>query len=502
VPESYAYSEDFQQRIVALCLKDPVFIRDYEDVVDPKFFDYDYLSSIVRVALEHVTKHNEIPAKATLLEDLKDFCSTYKISPVDAQEMFDKVRDVYAVDLIDPESVKERVVRFGKRQALKSSVMQIVDIIDNDAEYDRANELVQDALKVGHNTHDLGIQGYGQFQELPSMIAQSGAHDKKRKVPTLFSTFDTNTMGGPGRKELWVVLGLPGVGKSQWLVNIGAAALNQGFSVAHLTIGDLDQVDVFGRYGARLTHLPIRDVIDNTDVYKRRAKKLDQYLERYLRIKYYSSGTLTCAMIRAYLSRLITVDGITPDLLLLDYPDKMKRLNDNDYTNMGMIYTGISGIVGDFDLLSWAASQVQRWSPKGEEEYITQDNVADSWRKAHEVDGLITFNQTVAEYKRGRARGWVDKVRRGIKHFMVHLQCDFAMSYIREMTESEIIEEKKLLEEDSQKERDRRKKEKTRAKNKNVAEGKKLAEGLEETRKREEGDNVIPFPDKDNKTDE
>lgn len=503
---TYEYAEDFQQRIVALCLQDPVFLRDYEDVVNPKYFDYDYLSSITRVALEHVAKHSEIPSRATLIESLRDFCLTYKISPEDTQDILDKVHKIYSINLIDPESVKERVLRFGQRQALKSAVMQTIDIIDSDTEYDNVNTLIQSALSVGQNTHDLGIRAYGQFLDLPAQIAQSGAHDKARKIPTHFQSLDRAIFGGPGRKEFWVVMGMPGVGKSQWLLNIGAAAVNQGFSVVHITVGDLDEIDVFGRYAARLTHMPIREVIENSEIYRRRASKMDQFVERYLRIKYYPSNSVTCSMIRAYLSRLITVDGVKPDLLIIDYPDKFKRGHDNDYTNMGHIYSDLGGIAGEYDCLVWAASQVQRWSPKGEEDVITQDNVADSWRKAHEADGILTLNQTVSEYKRNRARGWLDKVRRGEKHLLLNLVCDFSMSYMREMTEKEIAEEKKLLEEEAIKEKEHKQRQKTKAKNKNQAEGKRLEAELEAQRAKEEESNgneegkVLPFRKKEEDT--
>jgi replicative DNA helicase len=441
----YNYAESFQQRIAALCLKDPIFIQDYDDIVNPRFFDYDYLSSIIRVAKHHVTRHNEIPSKATLVESMRDFCLTYKVSPEDTQDIFDKVDRLYAIDLIDPMSVKERVIRFGQRQALKSALMESADIIDNDSEHEKCLELVQNALQIGQSTQDLGINAFGRFQELPGLMARSGVYDKSKKIPTMIPELDRAVYGGPGRKEVWMLMGLPGIGKSQWLLNMGVAGLNQGFNVIHITIGDLDEIDVWSRYSARLTHLPIDEVIKNSKEYQRRAKKIDSFIEKYLRIKYYSAGSVTIGMIRAYLSRLVTVDGIRPDLLLLDYPDKMKRLSDNDYTNMGMIYTDICGLAGDYNLLVWVASQVQRWSPKKEEEYITQDNVADSWRKAQDVDGVVSFNQTVEEYQRGRARAWVDKVRRGRKHFLIQLSCDFAMSYIRQLTAQELKKEKEDL---------------------------------------------------------
>jgi hypothetical protein len=82
-------------------------------------------------------------------------------------------------------------------------------------------------------------------------------------------------------------------------------------------------------------------------------------------------------MLRAYLYKLKTKENFDIDLLILDYPDEMKRIHTSDYENMGMIYDGISSISYEFDCLSWVGSQVQRWAPKGDEEYITMDNIAD-----------------------------------------------------------------------------------------------------------------------------
>lgn len=443
---SYKYQESFQRRIAALCLKDPIFLQDYEDVVDPRYFDYDYITSIIRIAKGFVTKHREVPSKSTLVESVREHCDTYKVSEKESKEILDKLESLYSIDVIDPTSVKDRVIKFGQRQALKSAVMEIADIIDQDSEHDRALELVQSALQVGQSTRDLGVQAFGQFSALPKLMAESGIYDRSKKIPTMISSIDSAVFGGPGRKEVWMLMGLPGVGKSQWLVNMGANAINNGFNVIHITVGDLDQIDVLSRYSARLARVPIDCVIQNTEEYQRRAKKLDAIVGRYLRIKYYTAGSVTAGNVRAYISRLVMVDDIKPDLVIVDYPDKFRRVHDSDYTNMGIVYTDICGIAGDFNCLVWVASQVQRWSPKGEEEHITQDNVADSWRKAQDVDGVVSFNQTIDEYRRGRARAWIDKVRRGRKNFLVPLICDFSMSYIRQMTEEEVEKEKAYLE--------------------------------------------------------
>ena len=111
---------------------------------------------------------------------------------------------------------------------------------------------------------------------------------------------------------------------------------------------------------------------------------------------------------------------------------------------MGRVYSELSRLGSDFNSLIWTASQVQR--TKNEETVIKQDNVADSWRKAHKADGIISLNQTIDEYRAGRMRLWVDKVRRARKkNFLVHLHCDFDISYMRELSEDEVQQQESDL---------------------------------------------------------
>lgn len=473
----YKFQEPFQRKIAALCLKDPVFLQDYEDVVNPNYFEFDYISSIVRIAKGHVEKHKELPSKSTLVESVKEHCDLYKVSERDSREILDKLETLYTIDVADPSSVKDKVIRFGKRQALKSAVMEIAELIDTDSEYERSVELINHANQVGQNTRDLGVQAFGSFSELPAILAEEGSYDRSKKISTPFPSLNKAIFGGPNRKEVWVIMGLPGFGKSQWLVNMGASAINQGYNVIHITVGDMDQLDVFVRYAARLTHLSTEDIVSGSEAYRRCAKKIDAFTGRYLRIKYYSSGSVTTGMIRAYVSRLMVRDGIKPDLLILDYPDKFRRTHDNDYTNMGIIYQDICGMTGDFGCVTWAASQVQRWASWNDEnEYLTLEKVADSFRKSQEVHGLVTLNQTADEYQRGRARAWVDKVRKGRKNFMIQLECDFSRSYMREMTAKEIEHEKELLAVDVERERELKKQVRKRAKKNNELEARRLEE--------------------------
>jgi KaiC/GvpD/RAD55 family RecA-like ATPase len=461
--QKYGYSEEFQERIAALCLQDPRFIIDYENVVSPSYFDNDYLSSIIRILVNYITKYRIVPSKATYIEELKEFNSQYKSNKKTVSIIYDKLDLLYNLELVDSQSIKERTIKFAQEQALKKSVLEIVDLIEKGKDFDKAFDLVNEALRVGKDTASLGSELFGNFSKLPSMVNKDGIFDKKRKIPTGIPQLDDAIYGGPSRKEIWAVLGLPGIGKSQWLVNVGANAIRHGFNVAHLTIGDLDEIDVQLRYASRLTYISIDDVIKNTESYQKKAKLLDKCTGKHLRIKYYPAATLTTSMLRAYLYRLTTKENFDVELLILDYPDEMKRIHTSDYENMGIIYDDVSKIISEFNSLCWVGSQVNRWAPKSDEEHITMDNIADSWKKVYKADGITSLNQSISEYKRNKSRLWVAKVRRGRKHHLIHMESNFSMSYFRQMTDDELRQEKEYLE--VQKEKEKIAKKRARKKN-------------------------------------
>jgi replicative DNA helicase len=438
--ETYQFAESFQQRIAAMCLRDPSFLQDYHDVVNPSYFDHDYISSIVRVAMNCVDQYREVPSRDTMVEEIRRYSTAYKVDAADTQAVVDRLGDIYRINVTDPESVKQNVIRFGKRQAMKAAVIKVADMIDNESEYDKALDIVTRALSTGNNVNQLGMKMFGQFSTLHTLDTK---HGPTSSIPTMFPQLDQAIVGnnGPSRGEVWIVMGMPGKGKSQFLVNIGSVAVLNGFNVVHVTIADLRENDVGYRYGARMTFHTIGDVIKGEPSYIRKAEKLDQYTGRYLRVKYWPAATVTIASLRAYLSRLVTEDGIRPDLIIVDYPDEFKATTDNDYQNMGNIYGELNAIAYEYDALVWAASQVRRWTPSHPLDVIKMDNIADSWRKAAKADGIVSFNQTPVEKKWNSGRMYVDKVRRGRSMFTVHLRCDMERCYMREKTQQEIDDE-------------------------------------------------------------
>lgn len=428
----YQYDRGFQERIVALVLREPAFVHDYEDVVDPAYFEAESLGIISRLALEFFRKTNEIPNRDTLRETLKDYCQEYRVGERVLGEVETDIDTVYKIDLSNVQAVRDRVIRFGQRQALRSAVLEIADLVQKDDEYDRAREIIGRALHVGTGARELGVHLGTDLLRLPQMAAES-TYAVANKVPTYWPTFDKYTSGGMGRKEVWIFAALSGIGKSTCLVQLGVSALTAGHAVLHYTVGDLDEVDVELRYASRMTGCTIPEIITNDPKFQARATARAKY-NTNLWVKHYSSGQATMGQVRSHISKLVHVKNFHPGVIIFDYPDEMK-IGEDLYRDLGQIYGDFQAICHDYNSLGIAASQVDRFAPKRENEIIRMEHVDHSKLKYAKCDGFVSINQTIAERKAGKARLWVDKTRRWGSHYLIELDVDYAQSRMTEARE-------------------------------------------------------------------
>lgn len=424
---TFSFEEDFQKTILAAALKDPSFMLQYSDVLIPSYFDYEYLSSIMRTARELSERLGEVPTKMSVVEEVKDFCVKFHVKDTDRNFLLNSLEDIYSIEVVDIEFIREKVVSFGQTQALRSAVLKIVELFQSKKDSTFINEKARNeleaALRVGLDTRDLGISLYPNLTKLPQLAQQSKISVLK-KIPTGFKTIDDYTLGGPGRGELWVVIGLAGRGKSAFLVNIGAAALREGKSVIHISIGDLDQLDVAIRYACRLTKSTTKDVITNSESYQKKASVVSRY-DPHLHIKYYAPDSVSMQHIRAYISKVKLIHEFSPALVIIDYPEELQMPVKNDmYQSGGANYSAMKAMANEFDCLFWAASQPQRWFPAHKDDVIRGQNIGESSKKFHKVDGLVSWNVNDEEELMGRGRLWVDKTRRAKSFYLVHCKTD------------------------------------------------------------------------------
>ena len=419
---AFPFTEGFQGQIVALMLRDPSFLPTFLDVIDAGYFTFEHFKSIASLSISFFRTYQVAPLRDSLQEAYATYCRKFGTQP--DQLIPQWIDRVFAMDLGNYAAVTESVVDFCRRQALRRTMMDMISKVDTGPLDGMGDDVVR-ALSVGTGTRDMGTLLFQNLDRLPGILNDT-FYNKSARVPTGFTTLDTATYGGPGIKQVWVVMAKSGIGKSMFCVNLGTIAIKQGFPVLHITLADLHEPDVMLRYAQRQTGLSSDTIIKNSEDYQRIARAVLRTLpvNPYLRVKYFPAGRADIGTLRSYISQVISQDRIRPRLIIVDYPDKLKGAISDDgkgYAGLGKIYDGLNTIANDFECLVWAPSQVQRWSAKEEGEVIQGDNIQDSKQKIDNCDGAVSLNQTAVEYRQGRARLWIDKVRRGRSKILVPL---------------------------------------------------------------------------------
>ncbi len=264
-----------------------------------------------------------------------------------------------------------------------------------------------------------------------------GVHWDSVESVTVQGVRETYDLEMDSRSKSFTVDGLL-VHNSHFLVNFGAEAIMQGLRVLHITIGDLKEFDVALRYAARLCNMPTNLIMWGNPAFFDRVRQII-FARRQLLIRYFSPYALTCSQIRAYMGWLQASEGFTPDMLIVDYPDKMFYDRKYTYNELGRIYMELKGILDDFNCVGWVASQSNRFAV--DQATNRAAYAAESWDKVANADGWIPLSQTDADRAKHRIKAYIEMLRFGADHREVFCQIDYERSMIKEISQEAMNKE-------------------------------------------------------------
>jgi replicative DNA helicase len=295
---------------------------------------------------------------------------------------------------------------------------------------------MKDAVSVGMPSsigHDFFEDMEARFVDIHRATSPTGI--KELDDPQVFD-------GGLGRGELGVVVAPTGVGKSHWLVAMGAEAMRAGKTVVHYTL-ELSETLTGKRYDANLTNIPVNDLVVN-------KSKVAEYYENNdhgrLIIKEYAMRSASVVTIKNHLEK-IKLRGYTPSLVLIDYADIMRSTKTYDSLRheLQLIYEELRQTAKEYNVPIWTASQSNREGSS--QEYVGLHNMSEAYGKAMTADVVVTISRKPEEKATGAARIFVAKNRAGKDGLLFPVHVDTARSKFRVMSEDEVMElnpEKKL----------------------------------------------------------
>ena len=186
----------------------------YRDIIQPKYFSDPIFVDLCRIIFDHQDKYKESPTIDILRQEINDLCSRSKQKiKGDYIECLDLMSQ-NMWDIEEYEYIKDKILSFGKRQALVDAIMQSANILEREPEtkYVEIEKLIKSALLVGENSKNLGINFFENMAE--RFFSYSVQEDVIERIPTGITKLDGVLGGGLGRTELGVVVAAPGRGKA------------------------------------------------------------------------------------------------------------------------------------------------------------------------------------------------------------------------------------------------------------------------------------------------
>jgi len=410
------FGKAFQERIFQSLLGDSAWASQMVEVMNPSFFDVEYLRFLSERYFSYYTKYKSFPTLGLLVTIIKE----------DLSESSDEVLRNQIVDYLirvksnphpgDIGYVKEKSLDFCKKQAFKEALEKAVDLIQGE-NFEEVVGLMKKAVSVGMPNSS----GHNFFEDIEARFLKINRH----AVPTGFSRLDEKDIfkGGLGKGELGIIVANTGVGKSHFLVAIGANAMRVGKNVLHYTL-ELSEHQVGLRYDSNLCGIASNDVQDQKDLVTQTYK--NKNLGRLI-IKEYPTGSASVMTVRNHIEKL-QLKGFKPDLVIIDYADIMKSSKSYDSLRheLKLVYEELRNLSSELEIPIWSASQANRDSAQAD--VVGLENMSEAYGKAMVADVVLSISRKASEKATGLGRLFIAKNRAGRDGIIFPITIDTAMS--------------------------------------------------------------------------
>lgn len=326
----------FQSKIISSLLSDQKFLQTISDILNPVYFDSDANGWLVGTIISYFYKYKTIPTLEVLKVKIDEMDNDIlQVSVV--KNLKESWRNMESTDL---QFVKEETIQFCKNQVIKNAIMQSVDLLEG-GKYEEIKKMIDEAMKAGAD-RDLG---HVYIEGIEERLTKS----TRETISTGWDPIDEIMDGGLGAGELGVIVAPSGIGKTWCLQSIGSYGVKRGLSVIHYTL-ELNQEYVGVRYDTIFSGTPTA----NIKYYKDEVKKIVESLKGNLLIKYFPTKSASVQTLSSHLNQ-IELQGIKPDLVLVDYADLLSGVGREKRFILENVYEDLRGFAGEYELPVWTA---------------------------------------------------------------------------------------------------------------------------------------------------
>lgn len=392
----YEFDEAFQKKIVGHVLRDDVFMRSCDGLIDKNHFEDEGFQWLADYATKFYQRFGQTPSLAIIVNDIKALASAKKIKTETLDVVKPLIKHYYGpeCDLSNRDYMIEQVAAFAKKSAMEMAIIRGAELIDK-GDYDGAAKLVEDARNVGIVEEGNCYEFWSTAEERTERRIERERMGLKTGITTGVKELDDVLYhGGWGRQELSVLMGPPKAGKSIGLGEFGINASLAGYNVLYCSlensaeiVGDRMDSNVSGEVMRELTSRPssVRTAVTGKSG---SAGKLF--------IHEFPTGSLRPMDIRRLVKKYQS-QGIVIDLIVIDYADIMAPdfKTGAENTDSKEIYKGIRAIGQQENCAILTATQTNRDGAKATVAKVT--DVSEDINRVRLADVFMILAATDSE---------------------------------------------------------------------------------------------------------
>ena len=361
-----------QKLIIEYLLSSPDTFALCQSIVDHTYFDPEYRPT-VKFIKEYFEQYNTTP----------------NIEQVKAETDLDISVKQISKDQIS--YTTNEIETFCRRKALEKAILASPKLID-EGNYGKLEESIKEAMMVSLQ-HNLGLRYFENIEERLQQMCEDNPVQS-----TGWDDVDECLFGGISRQELLLVSANSGGGKSITLANLAVNFVEQRLNVLYLSL-ELSEKIVAQRFDTMFTGISrkewkshISEIVTKVTMKGENCGIMD--------IIQMPSGT-KANDIKAYLKEYYLHYDTMPDLLIVDYLDKMspnQKVDASDvWTKDKLVAEQLRDIGVEYNMFIATASQLNRCLDP--EALITLKNGDDCKLKDINIgDSLLSYDISTNQY--------------------------------------------------------------------------------------------------------
>ena len=393
-----SFDPEFQIAIVAAMLRDgsaaPLYVARLEDTL----FDNKFIKRVFKKVKEFILSFRLPPREWELRAWFEEIGGL----TVEEEELIEKL---FSME-VNIEFVRNRVSAYTRWRQVGEVLGRSIELYSDG----KVTEIEHLFRTVTLATADVDM-GSDLIEDVEARVfARSQGSHVLEPVATLIRTIDVPLRGGLSKGELMIVAGPPESGKSFLLANIARGCCLAGNRCFYATFEN-SQARTEDRFDAMFAGVDKDKLRDNGEQIITVMKRLGQITKGKIRIKKFPYLGATVSDIKAYMLLLESAYGFVTDVLFVDYGDIVKptRARGELRTELEETFGHLRELGDELKIPVVTASQASKSARSGE--YVTMEQLAESYGKAKLADVIITISRTPEEKARGEMRIMYAKAR-------------------------------------------------------------------------------------------